>query len=187
MSTENTLHLDAEAIARELPPIPGTPAGTPAPGAAPTGQAPAALGPDPMHAWGSVAQMAVDILVKGVVAPNWTIEDPPRKDLIEAVAGVLNDLMPGGLGAVDSWGPYGKLVFACGAVAMANFDASTMTLKPLRKRPAKPKPADQAPARPADPDIVVKGTADGPADQAPAEKPAPPAKKKRTRKKAAGK
>lgn len=73
-------------------------------------------------------------------APNWTIEGEHKQMVADALTQILNDLWPGGLGNIDQWGPYAKLAFAAGAIALANFDWSTRKLKPLqRPQPEKEK------------------------------------------------
>jgi hypothetical protein len=72
-------------------------------------------------------------------APNWPIDAEMQTEWANAFAACANDLAPGGIGNIENWGPWGKLAFASGMVALAGMDMSTMTLRPMHK----PDPREQ--------------------------------------------
>src|SRR5689334_21212006 len=115
----------------------------------------AALPPDPIAGeyipadsgaggWAEVfREFHVADLVHHNVMPAWTIEDRIKEGASAAGAEWLEHLFPGGLGNVDSWGPAAKLGYFMLLAVAANFDISTMSLRPMRE-PA-PAPASEKP------------------------------------------
>jgi hypothetical protein len=85
-------------------------------------------------------------------APNWTIEEAHAQIVEDALCDVLDDLLPGGLKNIDQWGPYAKLAFGCGCIALANFDWTTKHLKPLRATNGNENTTQSEPGRKADSD-----------------------------------
>lgn len=81
------------------------------------------------------------------MAPNWPIDAEMQKDWAESFAACANELAPGGLGNIDNWGPWAKLAFASGMVAVAGLDMQTMTIRPMQK-PDPKKQQQQQQARP---------------------------------------
>lgn len=98
------------------------------------------------------------IVVKGLLkaapqfAPNWTFDTKAATDIDalevieDAATKILNDLLPGGLGNIDEWGPWGKLAFGCGCLALVNFDWARLRLKPLHREPIEHEKEEQTDA-----------------------------------------
>lgn len=96
------------------------------------GTNPAPAGP-PGEAWLPMMKPVVDIL--RATATNWTIPKDAGDALANALAECADQLMPGGLGNMDAWGPWAKLAFAAGMVIMPNIDLERGRIKPLQPEP----------------------------------------------------
>ncbi len=138
---ENT-ELAAEAAAIPLPPgdpaAPGAPSSPGEPGdqLAPADQAPSS--------WASSTPMLV-FLIERLAVPNWKLTDQEKGDLGDALAPVLDDLFPGGMGS-EKWAPYFRLLAVGASITLARVHDGKLT--PLRA------PSSDAPA--ADPDADAK-------------------------------
>lgn len=87
--------------------------------------------PEPIRsAWEKPARLAARFLANQV-APNWDIQPEDQDEWAQAVAECMDGLMPGGMGNIESWGPWGKLAFATGNIVLCGLDWETMSLKPL--------------------------------------------------------
>lgn len=146
MAGENTVDVDPVAAAAALDQlaaanpdaaVPGEPVSNAQqlPGEAPNGP----------EAWRDGARVAVQ-LAHATMFPAWELSQDNADRLELALAGCLHQLLPGGMGNLEQWGPWGKLAFACGCVALANFDFSAMKLKASGR-----KVSDAIEATPAEP------------------------------------
>lgn len=90
-------------------------------------------------AWAKPARLVAGFLAHQV-APNWSIPESDMDEWADALAHCADQLMPGGMGNVESWGPWGKLFFASVSVALCGLDMETLTIRPLRA----PKPTGAA-------------------------------------------
>lgn len=97
-----------------------------APGAA--GQAPEVL-PPAGEAWRPVTGLVAGV-INAKLCPAWDVPQETRDQWADALGECLEQLMPGGLGNVEAWGPWGKLAFASSMWVLAGFDPETMTIKP---------------------------------------------------------
>lgn len=113
--------------------------------------------PDDPNAWRGESRLAASFMAHKIF-PNWNIPADIQEGWAEAVRECANDLFPGGLGNVDKWGPWAKLMFASIAWAMVGFDMEKFAFKPLTPPP----PAKIVPIRSASP-------------SAPGDDPSPPA------------
>lgn len=95
--------------------------------------------------WGKEAELAASFLAHKV-CPAWQVPAEVQQQWAEALAACADRVMPGGLGNVDSWGPWAQLLFASGAWLMCGLDLQQFTLKPLHPPPEhmdQPPAADQ--------------------------------------------
>ncbi len=132
--TDNMHDIDPAALAAEADAIAAEVPAETAPG-----EAPAAPPADPaaqVEAWGSICDGAVQLL-DVFVCPAWVLEAREKAALAEALAPVLNDLFPGGLGN-ERWAPYFRLAMVASGVAFSRFDRDAGKFKPLRLPPPKP-------------------------------------------------
>lgn len=82
-------------------------------------------------AWEKPARLVARMLAHHI-APNWNIPEADQDEWAVAIAECADQLMPGGMGNVESWGPWGKLLFASANVALCGLDFETLTIRPLR-------------------------------------------------------
>lgn len=110
------------------------------------GQEAAAPPPSP---WASMTPGFVEALAV-VVLPSWGLAAEEKAAVADALAPVLDDIFPGGLGA-ERWAPYLRLVLVGASVAAAHRDPETGRWPPLFVRPeaAAPAKADRADHPPA--------------------------------------
>lgn len=78
----------------------------------------------------------------GLLCPNWDI-DPQGADIMrEGMVEQLVSWFPNGIPGFDDMeldSPWLKILAGAGLIAAANFDLSTMTMRPLRQPPPPPK------------------------------------------------
>lgn len=89
--------------------------------------------------WRPATRLVASVLALKV-CPAWEVPADVQQQWADALAECADQLMPGGLGNIDAWGPWGKLAFASGLWLMAGFDPATLKLKPTHQV------IDQAPA-----------------------------------------
>lgn len=93
-----------------------------------TGEAPAAQGapvtdpaaPPRESSWAPICPAVVTVL-DTFVMPNWQLTADEKAGLGEALAPVLDDLFPGGLGS-ERWAPYFRLLAVCGGIVLTRYD-----------------------------------------------------------------
>lgn len=95
-------------------------------------------------AWEKPARLAARFLAHQV-APNWNISEQDQDEWAAALAQCADQLMPGGMGNVESWGPWGKLLFASVNVALCGLDFETLSIRPLRAPESEPGTTDAEP------------------------------------------
>lgn len=101
-----------------------------APGTAPD-DAPVTAEPQP-STWAPICPGVVSV-VDTFVMPNWKLTAEEKDTLTEALAPVLDDLFPGGIGS-ERWAPYFRLVFVCGGIVMTRWNRDE-GLPPLHAEP----------------------------------------------------
>lgn len=145
---DNDVNVDNDALAAEAAGIPLPPDATPAGGAAPGPEtAPAAIDQAPQpSSWASSTPMLV-FLIDRLAVPNWKLTDQEKGDLGDALAPVLDDLFPGGMGS-EKWAPYFRLLAVGASITLARVHDGKLT--PLRA------PSDDEAAPAADPDAEAK-------------------------------
>lgn len=131
------LAMEADAIVATLEPPP--PLGTPEPAPAPADA----------ESWPLIAEGAVSV-ADVLVCPGWNLTDAEKAALRDALAPVLADLFPDGLGN-SRWAPYMRLAMVGTAVVASRIDPATGKLPPLRKRLAPATRTAAGPAPTADP------------------------------------
>lgn len=141
---EETLRASLEADAAIPPPPP------PDPGAASSGPPDEPLISNP-DAWLTEARLLASFMAHKIT-PGWGVAPDVQEKWAGSLALCLDRLMPGGLGGVDGWGPWGKLAYASAAWALCGFDMEKFKFKSLYPNQQKPPiegesspAADQAP------------------------------------------
>lgn len=129
---ERQFELTANAVLDDAAPVPGT-------DAAPAGP--------PGAAWLPIMQPVVEVL--RATATNWTIPKETGDQFAQALAECADQLMPGGLGNMEAWGPWAKLAFAAGMIVVPNIDMETWRIKPLRPVPPEEENTDEKTGAPA--------------------------------------
>lgn len=123
---QDRIDAELEAVA-----VPDSPPGASQVGPGPSGAgAPSDAGqlaPAP-SSWAPATPMLVLALDRGV-CPNWKLSADEKRELEEALAAVLDQLFPGGMGD-ERWAPYIRLVAVAGGIAAARFHEGRFT--PLR-------------------------------------------------------
>lgn len=134
MEPGNELDVDQEALAAEaaaiVPPEDLVPPG-------PTDQEPApgadqelAPGEPAPSSWAPVTPSIV-ALVDKLVCPAWELTAAEKLELAEALAPVLDQVFPGGLGS-ERWAPYVRLAFVAAGITLARYDGDRGKFRPLR-------------------------------------------------------
>lgn len=142
---ENELEVDHAALAADAAAVP-LPENLDAPGAAAEagGDAPGA-DMAPPASWAPLTPglvSAVDLFV----CPNWDLQDAEKLELAAALAAVLDQVFPGGLGD-ERWAPYLRLLIIAGGIVAARYDPDAGRISPLRKKkPAQDGAADSSAA-----------------------------------------
>lgn len=129
---ERQFELTASAVLEDAAPVPST-------DAAPAGP--------PGAAWLPIMQPVVEVL--RATATNWTIPKESGDKFAQALAECADQLMPGGLGNMEAWGPWAKLAFAAGMIVVPNIDMETWRIKPLRPVPPEEESNDEKTGAPA--------------------------------------
>lgn len=94
---------------------------------------PGEVGPEPAHSpddWTTEVHTAMRVVQAQMPAWRW---EPGALDLIESgLCGALDKLAPGGLQAIESWGPYVQLVAGLAIVGVTNYDFARRRFRPWR-------------------------------------------------------
>lgn len=89
------------------------------------------------EAWRVPCEFAASFLAHKIT-PAWEVDADTQKQWAHALAECADSMMPGGVGNVENWGPWGKLFFATGAWCMCGFDMERFKFKPLAEKPKAP-------------------------------------------------
>lgn len=73
--------------------------------------------------------------LKDMLVPAWRMSPKVQEGISNGGARILDRHFPGGLGNIDSWGPWAQLIGALAMLAFANFDFEHMTFRPMRPPP----------------------------------------------------
>lgn len=100
--------------------------------------------------WQKPAELLA-MVINGKLVPAWEVPEEEWQKWAEALSDCLEQLFPGGIGNIDSWGPWAKLAFASGSIAVAGIDFETMTFKP--RHPVEEEAEEVTPGEPANDEV----------------------------------
>ncbi len=157
METGNELDVDQEQLAAEAAALEVPTDATPPPGGAAPGPDTAAgqIDQAPPSSWAPVTPSIVALLDK-LVCPAWELKADEKLELADALAPVLDQVFPGGLGS-ERWAPYVRLAFVSAGITLARYDGERGKFQPLRK--ARASPSSSTPPAPGagDDDVPAAG------------------------------
>lgn len=138
----NSVEVDEERIAAEMAAaVEASDAG-----AQPGAPVAAEEGAPAPSTWAPMCPGVVAVLDTFVV-PNWQLKPEEKDGLAEALAPVLDDLFPGGLGS-ERWAPYFRLLAVAGGIVLTRWDREK-GLPPLHAEPESKKGAASGVVQPA--------------------------------------
>lgn len=128
--TTHAVQVDEDTLRASLEAAAASPTSPPPPGSSPPTPDAAQPAPSDPLAWVNEARLLASFL-SHKVTPGWQVTPEVQEQWATALSGCLGRLMPGGLGNVAQWGPWGHLAYASAAWALCGFDMENFKFKPL--------------------------------------------------------